>query len=144
MKAILTAALLLFVATTAATAFGPDPASIPGSFHRSCSACRVDQFGYLGCTCTDEYHGSISTLLRLRYCASGHQIENISGNLQCFPIVRGSWGASCRDAYIRGRTLNYTCSTGSDVDTTRVGIFDLDTCPSMEFQNLGGHLRCLK
>ena len=106
MKAILTAALLLFVATTAATAFGSDPASIPGSFHRSCSACRVD--------------------------------------LQCFPIVRGSWGASCRDAYIRGRTLNYTCSTGSDVDTTRVGIFDLDTCPSMEFQNLGGHLRCLK
>jgi hypothetical protein len=118
---------------------GMNPNSIVGSFHQSCSACKVDQYGYLNCSCKNNYQIPVPSLLRLQYCSNTHGIDNIDGNLQCAPIIRGSWGASCQEGFVRGRTLSYTCSTGSsDTFHHTSGDFDLDTCPTLRLENIGG------
>jgi hypothetical protein len=124
---------------------GMNTDGIIGSFHQSCTQCKVDQYGYLGCSCKTEHQIPVASLLRLQYCSNSRGIENISGNLQCFPIIRGSWSASFQDAYVRGRTLYYTCSTGSSDTFHHVtGAFDLDTCASLQLENIGGRIRCMQ
>jgi hypothetical protein len=119
---------------------GMNPANLRGSFYPTCAECRVDQNGYLICRCA-QYDGQIGpvTALRLTYCDRDTGPENHNGILICKPILNGSWHRSCREpTYVQGNSLASHCGPNYSESTS----INLDSCPSMDIENINGQLRC--
>ncbi len=138
--------LLLFAAMSApGTAMNwhdnMDPAALNGSFLETCAECKVDEIGYLTCRCVNN-GGRMSrrSSVGLEFC-NRNGPHNRDGQLQCQPIVRGSWSASCMRGMIdQGNTLHAQCKDiGGNYRYTEIILLE---CKTMILENINGRLQC--
>jgi hypothetical protein len=112
-----------------------------GSFHSTCSQCKVYPNG-LFCKCLSKDQSQHFTRLNLTYCANASSISNDNGQLTCDPVIRGSWGLSCVKAWVIQDTILAHCKdTNGEIRST--GVFMVE-CPSLKLENFDGNLRCMK
>ncbi len=139
-------------AAAAALALGGvrSPASaveIPsGSYRETCESI-VMQGNSLTARCQDIGGNWRQTTLDMGRCPGG-PVANNDGNLVCGPggygigrsLPRGSWRASCRNAYKSGGSLYAECDNGSG--GWHNSTLDLDDCPTRLVGNSRGNLYC--
>ncbi len=120
---------------------GMNPASLNGSFIDSCAECVVDEIGYLTCRCVNNAGRMAGrSAIGLGYC-NRNGPDNRNGQLECRPIVRGSWAQSCQNGIIdEGNNLHADCKDTRGI--SRYAQIILLDCPSMNIENDNGQLRC--
>jgi len=114
---------------------------LAGSFHATCSQCKVYPNG-LFCSCQNIGGGARFSRLNLTFCANAASIRNDSTELHCDPIIRGSWGQSCLSGVIFQDSISAKCKTKTgDIKSTTLNLLG---CPSLKLENIDGNLQCMQ